>query len=334
VGYRLLGLGASAGSGYLDPLRDPFTYVTQIPGRLAFLVGAMLIGGNADLWVMRPDFRPAMILIAVVITLIGGLLLRAVWQTPATTEQHAARWLLAGALLSAIPFAGSVIGLRCLVVPWIGGSVAVALVLTRWWTALRPRAGAYYRLVGVLCWGLAIIHLGFAPVQRLAMPFLLQRLMFRDLATAVQDPDLGLDRLAGRSLVILNAPDFRIGLHAFFFLKLYRLPMPASWRVLSWTSCSHRFHRLAADTIDMELVGGEVEAPHLTKGQVIDVAGMRATVTEMDRRGPTRVRFRFDRPLEDPNFVFAMWKDGHLQLVEPPAIGMTLEVPWRLVNPL
>jgi len=61
-------------------------------------------------------------------------------------------------------------------------------------------------------------------------------------------------------------------------------------------------------------------------GDVIDVAGMHATVTAVGRNGPNRVRFRFDRPLDDPGFVFLIWKDGRLQSVAPPAIGEVLEL--------
>jgi hypothetical protein len=291
------------------------------------------MGGHADLWLLRPDLRPAMIALAAAVALLGAVLLRAVWTISSATEQRATAWMVAGSLLSAIPFASSPIGSRCIIVPWIGGSVAVGLVLNRWWTTLRRRPGLSNRVLGASCWGLAAIHLVLAPVQRLAGPPLLQRMMFRDIADAMEDLDLPSDRLAGRTLVILNAPDLRIGLHGYFFRQLFRLPMPAAWRVLSWASCAHRFRRTAADTLEMELVGGELEAPYLARGDGIDVVGMHATIAETGRRGPTRVTFRFDRPLDDPDLVFLMWRDGRLQPVEAPAIGGELILPWQAVNP-
>lgn len=327
--YRLAGLGASVGSDYLDPFSNPYAYVTQIPGRLIFLIGAMLTGGHADLWVLRPDFRPAMILVAAVITLLGGVTLRATWTISSTTERRATGWMTAGALLSAIPFAGSPIGSRCIIIPWIGGAVAIALVLNRWWTTLRQRPGLSNRLVGAVCWGLAAIHLVFAPAQRLAAPPLLRQMMYRDVAQAMEDPALSSARLTGRTLVILNTPDLRIGLQGYFFRQLYRLPMPASWRVLSWAPCAHRFRRTAVDSMEMALLGGELQAPYLARGQVIDLVGMQATVADVGRNGPTRVAFRFDRPLDDPTLVLLMWKDGRLQPVEAPAIGATMDVPWE-----
>ncbi len=326
--YRLAGLGASIGSDYLDPLRSPYAYLTQIPGRVVFLIGAMLIGGHADLWVLRPDFRPAMILVAAAITLLGGLTLRATWSVASTAERRATGWLAVGAVLSSIPFAGSPMGSRCIIVPWIGGAAAVALILRCWWTTLRQRPGLSNRLVGAVCWGLAAIHLVLAPAQRLAGPPMLRQLMYRDVAQAMEDPLLSRARLSGRTLVLLNTPDLRIGLQGYFFRKLYRLPMPAAWRVLSWAPCAHRFRRTAVDTIEMELRGGELQAPYLARDQIVELADMRATVIDVGRYGPTRVAFRFDRSLDDPSLVFLMWKDGRLQAAAAPAVGATLDVAW------
>jgi hypothetical protein len=275
-----------------------------------------------------------MILVAAVITLLGGVTLRAAWTVSSTTERRATGWMTAGALLSAIPFAGSPIGSRCIIIPWIGGAVAIALVLNRWWTTLRQRSGLSNRLVGALCWGLAAIHLVFAPAQRLAGPPLLRQMMYRNVAQAMEDPALSSARLTGRTLVILNTPDLRIGLQGYFFRQLYHLPMPASWRVLSWAPCAHRFRRTAVDTMEMTLLDGELRAPYLARGQVIDLVGMQATVADVGRNGPTRVVFRFDRSLDDPTLVLLMWKDGRLQPVEAPAIGATLDVPRERSNPL
>ena len=37
--------------------------------------------------------------------------------------------------------------------------------------------------------------------------------------------------------------DLVIGLHSYFYRRLYRLPMPQSWRTLSWVRAEHRFRR-------------------------------------------------------------------------------------------
>ena len=48
---------------------------------------------------------------------------------------------------------------------------------------------------------------------------------------------------------------------------------------------------------------------------------------EVGNHGPTRVRFTFDRDLDDPSLVFLAVRTGTLQRVERPAVGETLRLP-------
>ncbi len=329
VAYSLLGLGASGGSGYVDPLADLSAFLFAIPGRLAFLLGAMVLGGNADLWVLRPDQRPALIAVGAAAVALAALLLRVVWARMSSTERRSITWLVAGGIAAAVPFVGTPIGSRCLVIPLVGGAVAIALVLHRWWRVLRRRRGVANRALGGLCLLLALIHLVFAPIQRLAAAPMLQQLMSTRLSLAMEEAELGDGDLADVRVVVLAAPDIAIGFHAFFHRALHRMPMPRSWWALSWAPCDHRFHRTADDTLEMELVDGSMEGHHLHRGKVIELDGMRAEVLQMGRIGPSRVEFSFDVPLEDPSLRLLAWEDGRLKAVEPPVVGEAIRVPWE-----
>jgi hypothetical protein len=325
--YRVLDLGASGGSGYLDPLREPLSYAVHLPGRLLFLLGAMVLGGNADLWVLRPDLRPALVVVgAVAAAGLGGLLLAT---RPAADAPHrrGARWLIAGALLSALPFTGTPIGSRCLVVPLLGGSVAIALVLHGWWTALRARPGITNRLLGAACVLLALLHLGLAPLARLAAPPLLREMMVTRLATAMETLDLDEGQLAAQTVILPAAPDIAIGFHSYFHRSLAGLPMPARWRALSWAPTDHRLHRTADDTFELEMVDGAMEGSHLEAGQILILDGLTATVLELGDIGPSRVRFQLDRSLDDPDVVLLEWRDGGLRRFQPPAAGSFVLLP-------
>ena len=72
------------------------------------------------------------------------------------------------------------------------------------------------------------------------------------------------------------------------------------------------------------MVDGAIDAPDLHAGDVVALDGMRVTVQATDGRGPTRVEFRFDRPLDDPDLRFLTWHDGRFEPVAPPPIGGTL----------
>jgi hypothetical protein len=322
--YVALGLGSPGSGVYFDPLHEPLRFAVELPGRLAFLLGAMCLGGGADLWVLRPDLRPGLMGLGAAVLVVMALLLRAVWPTLTDAERRPVRWLIAGAALSAIPFAGTPIGSRCLVIPLIGGAVAFAVVIQRWWTVLRrpPRTGRH--LLRVACVVLAVIHLGLAPLSRLATPALLREMMSTRVATAMEEAELDAASLAGQTVVLLHAPDIAVGFHSFFYRRLHRMPMPDRWRALSWAPHAHRFHRTGADTLEMEIVDGSIEARHLRVGDVVEIDGLWATVLETGRSGPSRVEFRFDRPVDDPTMVLLAWRDGRLQRVAPPVLGESL----------
>jgi hypothetical protein len=319
VGYRLAGLGTSGGFDYIDPLATPAAFLIELPGRWLFLMGALLAGGNADLWLLARGLRPAFIAAAAAIVVAVAIALRAVWRDATAAERHGARWLIAGAAAAAVPFAGTPIGSRCLVLPMIGGSVAIAFVLHGWWTARK--ASWIVSVAGVL---LAIVHLVGAPVARLAAPYVLRQVMHERVATAVGGTDVDAERLPSQRVVVLRAPDFMMGLHSFLHRALYRLPMARSWRTLSWAPGAHRFTRTAADVLELELVGGALDAPLLETGQVIALDGMRVTVLARDPRGPTRMRFQLDRSLDDPSVVLLAWDVDRFGHVAVPPIGGTL----------
>ncbi len=325
--YRFGGYGASASSGYLSPLGEPLRFLEQLPGRLAVLLGGMVAGGNIDLWVLRPQLRTLMILAGAVLTALFATLLRSVWKSAAAPERRTVRWLLVGAVMSSVPFAGTPIGSRCLVIPWIGGAAAVALVLRGWWTALRHGRGGVRRLAGCACMLLALLHLVLAPVQRLATPLLLRRLMSSRLQVAMSGEALAPERIAGKTVVLLATPDIVVGFHSYFYRTLFRLPMPSAWRVLAWGSCAFRFSRVDANTLALEAVGGEISSLGLRTGDMVRLQDMRATVTGHNAGGITRAEFRFSAPLDDPVLYFLAWRNGRLQHVPPPSRGEALFLP-------
>ena len=327
VFYRFGGYGASASSGYLSPLSEPFLFLGRLPGRLAVILGGMVAGGNVDLWVLQPQLRSFMIFAGAMLAALFAVLLGTTWKKAGVSGRRAVRWLITGAVLSAVPFTGTPIGSRCLVIPWIGGASTLALVLCGWWTVLRRQPGVGKRLAGGACALLALVHLALGPVQRLAAPILLQRMMSARLAAAMAVPELARERIAGKTVVLLAAPDIVLGFHSYFYRQLFRLPMPSAWRVLAWAPCAFRFRRLDAHTLAMEAVGGEISSVRLRAGEIVRLQDMQATVTGHDANGVTRAEFRFAMPLDDPRLYFLAWRDGRLQHVPPPSLGAVLLLP-------
>jgi hypothetical protein len=175
--------------------------------------------------------------------------------------------------------------------------------------------------VAVICTVFAVIHLVLAPITRLITPYVMGAMLHQRVATAMADVELDPERLSAQRVVVLRAPDFMIGLHAYFYRVLYGLPMPRSWRTLTWSPRPQRHDARGDRRVRARARRPRRQASRLAVGDVVDLDGMRATVLARGERGPTRVRFQFDRPLDDPDLVLLAWRDDRLRRITPPAVG-------------
>jgi hypothetical protein len=108
--------------------------------------------------------------------------------------------------------------------------------------------------------------------------------------------------------------------------------------VLSMAAVAHRLRRTAPDELVLSTPEGTLldgawvqtlRSPTrpLPRGSVIRSKEMTATVLA-DRGGrPTEVAFRFDRPLDDPSFLFLTLAEGRLRPLALPAVGQELTMP-------
>lgn len=324
--WSRFGHGATGG-GYIDPLRDPALFLFELPARLAVLMGGIVLGGNADWWLLRPDLRPIIVTIGVAASLSFAALVVAASRDGIAQERAVVRWLATATVLSAVPFAGTPIGSRCLLVPFVGGAALLAVVIARWWTAWRHDAGVRARLLRASAAGLAVIHFAVAPLGRIGGPLLVRQMLTARVADALDTAGLDPGTLPKQTAVVLAAPNIVIGLHVAFYRVLYRLPMPAAWRVLSWSPGTHRFVRTGVDTLEMDISSAGFDDARLGAGSSVSLRGLEATVLSTEHGGQTHVRFRFDRSLDDASVTLLARRDDHLERVAVPQIGETLVIP-------
>ena len=164
--YSSLGYGANHG-GYLDPLHAPGAFVAAVPGRLIALCADAVLGAPSDYWLM-PAARPLLVAFG----LLGALLVLAAGRLGAEAREDSQKrslwFLLAGALLSALPSAAGILGGRVLMIPGIGLAIAFALILHSAWERRRALAGLRKAgaavVIGLLSFGL----FGLSPFFRVA----------------------------------------------------------------------------------------------------------------------------------------------------------------------
>jgi hypothetical protein len=248
------------------------------------LAGAALVAGFA--WVLRRALPP-----------------------PGTPGRRAVLAWAAGGTLALVPFAGTPIGARCLVVPMAGAAVALAAPLHAWFSRTR-RGGAF----GVAVVLLIAIHLGFAPLQRLGGPPLFRELMWHRVVAASETLALTEAEVRERPVVVLHAPDLFVGLHTWFYRALFHLPMPGSFWTLSFAPCEPSFTRAGPDTLLME--GCPIATPAWRTDDAVDLAGLHVTILDADSHAVRAAAFRFERPLEE--ILFLTWRDGALRRVAAP----------------
>ncbi|PRP93028.1 hypothetical protein ENSA5_45890 [Enhygromyxa salina] len=332
----------------------------SVPGATIHVFRFGLPARLEHLWVppnpSPDDYHAAhvsMALWGVALATLALVLARASWYDD---ERRALRALGVGGFLGLLPIAVAPAHSRLLIVAQLGLCALVAAVLvgctrliigrtgdgTRERTlatrlrglALVPIAGllAWVHTVGDLRWGNAYIeHLDQLQASNIA---------------AFTRGDLLEHELGGRDVVILNAPSQSIGLLGEFVLSSAGWPTPASWRPLSLGGdFAMVATRPAPDTLDLFAIqgawmhtAGELffrrEDQPLRKGDVLDHPRLRAEIIA-DRDGhPVRVRFRFDRDLDDPSLLFVVAKPDGLQRWRVPAVGGRSVVPLPRLPPV
>ncbi|MFZ5470270.1 MAG: hypothetical protein ACOZIN_12615 [Myxococcota bacterium] len=318
VVYKLGNYGAFGSGIYIDPSATPGAFLVALPPRLLAMVAAQLVAFPADFWLYFEHLRPVQVSLGALALVGSGWLLRRAIRGLAEVERRGLTWLLAGAGLSLLPVAATFPTNRLLLLPSLGGSALLAVLIRHAWRASPfERAWAVVLVLlhvplAVLGWGSQYAAFGSAGPRvekTLVVPL---------------DPSL--------HVVIPLAPDPSVALYAPVVRSYRGAPQPRSWWTLSLAPFDHLLTRTAEDALELEVVGGHmlstvfeqmVRAPQfpLREGDQVTLRGFTATVREASSQGPRRLAFRFDRPLDDPSLLFLEWKEGALRPLELPKVG-------------
>ncbi|HXT96100.1 MAG TPA: hypothetical protein VN853_07355 [Polyangia bacterium] len=352
--YRLAGAGAHHSGAYLDPFGDPRGFLTELPARLAMLFGSLLLRTPIDFAFLDDRLRAPLIAVGAAAAGILALWLpRALRRLP-PDEAARVRWLglgAAGALVCGTP---GLLGARLLFAAGLGGSVVIAALLHDAWQLFRARRARLPALVALVALGLPNIVLGAVALPAKTIFFARMFDGYRRMAREAE-----IDAPVPARVVVVALDDlFVVNLLSVRALEQGRAPAElaaiargqgAELRgpdrlgelgggLLSMASAAHHLRRTAADTLELSTPEGTLldgawpalfRAPSLPlpRGSVIHTSYMTATVLD-DRVGrPTRVSFRFRRPLDDPALIFLVFQDHRLRRLALPPVGGELALP-------
>lgn len=339
--YRAMNFGTYGSEVYVDPGREPLLYLSLAPFRFCSLAGAQFFSILAELPAIVPGtLVPVALLGALSLgVILAGL--RAAWPHMEDHERRTLRWLLAGAALSTIPVMSTFPAGRLLLVPSLGGSAAIAVLIRHGWRlrsgeiapASRPTGKPLRILGGVL----VAIHLIVAPLMWPLGTFSLNRIS-HGAAGAILTAEVNESRLAGQQVMVINSVDPMRAFYPLLVRKYFERPVPEKWRVLSMAPYAHRLTRTGENSFEVEIVNGEMftslfeelvrhkRAP-FARGDVVHLDGADITVMETGNYGPRRLSCRFEASLESPRYVFLTWREEKFRRLEMPAIGESVLLP-------
>ena len=238
-------------------------------------------------------------------------------------------WVLASGL-SLIPIASTFTMDRLLVFVGIGASGALAMLFGY---ALQHPPGRWAaRGVGAL----VVLHLVLSPM---ALP--VRSLTMNGLEMINDDVDRSIpetENLAEKSLVVMQALSDGSVVYAQIERAAEGRPRPRSLRLLSTGLKQVEVTRLDAQTLHLrpergfyetegEQMGRHPKLPFKVGDEVV-LKDMRVKVTHVDEHGRAmEAEFRFQSPLESPEWLWTHWVSGKLTPWRPPAIGETVILP-------
>jgi len=335
--YVANGYGTAGQDAYLNPADAPRAFLVAAPLR-AFSVVSEMVFGAVSLFGLD-SLEPSALLQSAIG--VGALAVLALLVVPAARDASGERrrvtlWLALGTAGSLVPALASVPGYRAAIVPFLGGSALLAIGLYGAWRRWRTRRSAFAWLTALVALALGVIHLGYSPYLWLASVGPTRAYLEAEEASPQKS---GLEEIeAGDTAVFLDGGWFIQTYYEYNDRRIHGQVIPAAWRQLSAAPGEHRYTRPDERTLDLELPGGgmfqdaflyafRTRRRPLATGDRVELPGLLIEVLASGPDGPTRLRYRFERPLEDPRYRFFRWSKGSFVAEQPPAIGDRLTLP-------
>ena len=347
--YNALGHGASGGSFYLDPSREPLRYAWAMLVRGPIVVMREWSRVSADTFSCVPISTRIILWPIVVVLLVGMMIL--IW--PLLKSNRRARFWAVGMHLSVLPVCATMPMNRNLL--WVGigacglvGHFLGGFIAKESWVPQKRRR---LFLTKVLFAALVIAHVPLALGFRIASPFWTRWMVNKIKETMDVNSPSGFEN---QTLVVVNAPNPA----AFFYLpfaKAYeREPLPKGIRVLAPAFAELQVKREDERSVTLRAKYGNLlsckpdrildidvvymleaissvrsNGNGLHNGDEVELPGMSAKIIEVDSEGmPTAVTFSFAVPLDDESLRWIQWswKQNRYLPFDIPSIGQQVRV--------
>jgi hypothetical protein len=356
--------GARGSGAYIDPGVEPLRFFATLSHRIPVFVADMMWNVPSEwwdqgspwrdellgwalfapsTWVKLPDWHFFHVLLGLLGFAAIGFGLWFCGRGLRAEEKRHVRWLLLGALGALVPVVGSFPSTRLTIASYLGVAPLLACVLRE--VARRLRAAPRFqplRFAGYYVILLALIHVQF--VLPLSANVQGQVNHYATTARWVQAAELDPQRVAGQRVFLISGSEFTTSFY-FAYIWAHRglQPLPRSYYPLTVSPSAHFVERTAENELVMRALGG----PYLGsghenmfssswrrwyEGQVTQLDGLRVRAELVQKGLPGVLRLTFDKPLEDPSYVFLTAKPYGLVRYKPPPLG-SRQLLARAANP-
>jgi hypothetical protein len=344
VAYRALGYGAKRSGLYFDPFGDPSGFVQAFAERAPILLFSQLGGTWSDAWSALfafPMLHRVLVFTAMVVILTLGYV---AW--PVIRSDKLARFGAIGGTLALFPASSAFSADRLLTWVAIGVSLVLArLIATHWQTpgVLRGNAARAWLVTPLMIW-LVLDHAVGEPLflpSRARGNLAMRNILDRAQAGVPSDPSV-----AGKHVIYVNPAAVPLAAYVPIERAAQGQPRAAFQTWLATADTEVRVTRTGERTLSVQPRGGYLLSPPsrllsgrkntFKAGDAIDLGPVTLEVKTVtaDAR-PSIVEARFDRPLEDPIFIWRQWADTTFVPFEPPALGQSVTLPaadWMRVT--
>jgi hypothetical protein len=332
VAYRGLGHGVIDSSMSLDPLIDTGGFLLHALTAIPLLLASGVSAIPADPLIQHAGWPQVGAVVACGLLALFGY---AVW--PLIRRDDKARFFGAGAVISALPLAGSYPTDRYLFWAGIGIMGLVAELNGAVFGSGIDRMSGKIRLaVWAACFGMRGVISPAVFQLRATAPGIIEDEFERRMHQVPRGPDI-----ANQTMVFINPP--LDGLASTVTLLAIAKGEPIAGHTYLLYAGSHDVSLARTGPHGIEVrsdtgwLAGEMDRGYrnspFRSGEAVNLADMTAVVRELNADGrPETVEFSFAKALDDPSLVLLAWgTDGFERVSVPPTGKMTLR-PAELIS--
>ncbi len=341
------GFGVRGSGYYLDAVNSPIEFASAALRRVPVLAADAVLGIQATWFTLGTPWRAVggwerlevwrswHVLFGLVAMAALAVAVRfACRRAEPDTARHL-RWLSLGVVLSLVPAAGALPQDRVLLPASFGIAPLFATLIAL--AMERFRRGRWFSIEVIGAAAVLTVHVAEAASRshRQILDLVYMAAAQRRWA---QEADIPTEGAGARRVLLLAGADFTTNALLPWLRLVHGQPLPRSYWRLSGSWHVHDLHRIADNVLDVAVLSDDVdetmagslyrsaERPLLV-GDRVELDGLAVEVQRISRSNPWRVRYTFERSLDDPSFVFIHSTDQGLVRVQIPPVGMKKRLP-------